>query len=67
MADGTHGVGIVLYIDEAHELKVPFGRDSNSEEGRTWLDALRSVLIVFSEEPLFYLLISTQFLPNIHD
>ena len=66
MADGTHSVGIVLYIDEVHGLKVPLGRDSNSE-GRTRLDALRSVLNVFSEEPLFYLLISTQLLLNIHD
>jgi hypothetical protein len=64
VTDDTQRVEVVLHIDEAHELKVPFGvfgRDINLE-GRTRLDALWSVLDVFCKEFLFSLLISAQFL-----
>ena len=57
--DNTERVKIVLYIDEAQELNVPFGLGDNLKD-RTRLDTLLSVLDMFRKQPLFSLLISTQ-------
>ncbi|KAF8549291.1 hypothetical protein OG21DRAFT_1556430 [Imleria badia] len=59
--DTTQKVRIVLYIDEAQELAVPFGPDNNPD-GYTRIDTLRSVFETFREEPLFCLIIVRQLL-----
>ncbi|KAH7890628.1 hypothetical protein F5I97DRAFT_59418 [Phlebopus sp. FC_14] len=56
-ADNVRAVEVILYFDEAHELKHVI---KGNPEGKTLYDALWSILGLFDDDAIFTLFLSTQ-------